>query len=109
MTTLAASLLDLAVRIGRWLVKRLAKWAISHVVGYMKGKVEDFRRRIARAKTVRRRKWLRGRIARWTKAADWIERNAMAKLEDAAHEVCKLPAFRKLPEVASCEKITRAA
>lgn len=109
MNPLVTALLDLAVRIGRWLVKRLAKWAISHVVGYMKGKVEDFRRRLARAKAVRRRKWLRGRIARWTKAADWIERNALARLGDAAHEVCKLPVFRKLPEVASCERLTRAA
>lgn len=104
MNTLVTALLDLAVRIGRWLVRRLAKWAVSHVVGYMLGKVEDFKRRLARAKIPRRKTWLRGRIARWTKAADWIERNALAKLEDAAHEVCRLPVFRKLPEVASCER-----
>lgn len=108
MNTLVAGLIDIAIRLGRWIVRRLAKWALSHVVGYMLGKVDDMKRRIARAKTDRRRKWLRGRVARWTKAAKWIEANALKKLGEAAKEACKLPAFAKLPEVARCERMVAA-
>lgn len=108
MTTLVAGLIDLAVRIGKWLVKQLARWAKAHVVGYMMGKVEDFKRRIMRAKTSRRRKWLRGRVSRWTKAIAWINEQSGVFFRDAAKDACKLPAFAKLPEVARCERLVAA-
>lgn len=108
MTTIAAGLLDIAIRIGKWLVRRLAKWVKGHVVGYMLGKVDDFKRRLARAKTDRRRKWLKGRISRWLKAARWLEERSGVFVHDAAAEVCKLPAFAKLPEVAKCERLVAA-
>jgi hypothetical protein len=105
MTTLAKGLIDIAIRIGKWLVRRLAKWLKVHVVGYMRGKIEDFRRRLARAKTDRRRAWLKGRISRWTKAANWLDKQSGVFFNKEAAEVCKLPAFAKLPEVAKCERL----
>jgi hypothetical protein len=108
MTTLVKGLLDIAVRIGKWLVRRLAKWVKVHVVGYMKGKIEDFKRRKARAKTHRRIMWLAGRIARWEKAMRWLDRQSGVFFRDAAKEACKLPAFAKLPEVARCERLVAA-
>lgn len=108
MTTLVSGLIDIAIRLGRWVVRRLARWAVDHVVGYMLGKIDDFQRRLAKAKTERRKKWLRGRVRRWTRAAAWIQSRALEKLKDAAGEACKLPAFAKLPEVARCEKLVAA-
>lgn len=112
MTKIALTLLDLAVRITKWIVRRLAKWAVTRVVTWMRGMVRTFKRRWERAR-IERVQWRMdfniGRIERWTKAADWIESKALATLGDAAREVCKLPAFRKLPDYASCERMGVAA
>lgn len=104
MTTLAAALVDIAIRIGRWLLQRLARWAISHVIGYMRGKIEDFKRRRANPKIADwRREFLAGRIQRWTKAVRWIERHSLAFLNEQSRNLCKLPEVRKLPLRAACE------
>lgn len=108
MTAIAKMLLDIAVRIGKWLIRRLGKWLRQRVIGYMLGKVDDFKRRLARAKTARRKRWLRGRIDRWTRAVRWIERQLHTVLHDAAKSVCKLPEFKRLPEVARCERLVAA-
>ena len=103
MTTLAKLLLDFALRIGKAIVRRLAKWTVRRVVTWMRKRIAVFRERWERADTTRRRKWLAGRIARWSHAANWIEAKALATLREAACEVRKLPAFRKAPEWATHE------
>lgn len=105
MNPLVTALLDLAVRITRWIVRNLARWSLKRVVTWMRRRVAAFKRRLSLAKSPRRARWLRGRIARWTAAALWIEERALEALGDAAREVCKLPAFRKLPDYARCEKV----
>lgn len=108
MSTLVTALIELAARIAKAIVRRLARWTVKRVVVWMRGRVEVFRERLAEADNERRRMWLRGRINRWTQAANWIEARALQTLREAAREACKLPAFRKLPEWASCEKAVAA-
>ncbi len=105
MNTWVTALIDIAVRIGKWLVKRIAYWARDHVVGYMKGKIEDFKRRRANAKSARRKRWLSGRITRWTRAAQWIQMAALQHLAHEAQRVCELDDFKRLPNVARCERL----
>lgn len=112
MNALVSALLDLAIRIGRAIVRRLARWAVKRVVVWMRKRVGVFKDRWHRARIegdAWRERWNLGRIERWTKAADWIEERALQTLGEAARKVCTLPAFRKLPEVASCEKLAAAA
>jgi hypothetical protein len=107
VNTLVLALLEIAVRIGRWLVKRLARWARAHLVGYMRGRIEDFKRRLKRADDndwERREAWLKGRISRWTAAMKWIEKRSATEAKKLAHTVCALPEFGELPEQAACER-----
>lgn len=68
-------LINLARRIGRWLLRKLLEIGGEWLCGYMAGKLGDFRRRLAKAKTERRKRWLRGRIRRWSKALTWLTEN----------------------------------
>lgn len=111
MSTLALALIELATRITKWIVRNLARWALRKVVTWMRRKVRTFKDRWQAAyleDNTRRMKWLAGRSARWTKAADWLEANALQQLREAAKHVCTLPAFGELPEYASCERLTSA-
>lgn len=98
------ALLGFARRIGRWLLRRLLKFAIDHVVGYMLGKVEDFRRRRDRAKLESRRERLTGRIDRWTAAARWIAKSASELGRDLIFEADRLAEARGLELVAAAER-----
>ena len=109
MNPLVSALLDLAVRVTRWIVRRLARWALKRVVTWMRKRIKGFYDQLAVARTKRRQRWLRGRIDRWTDASVWVELHASKALGEAAREACKLDAFRKLPDYASCEKWTKAA
>jgi hypothetical protein len=111
MSTFVLALLDIAMRITKWIVRRLAKWAVTRVVTWMRSKVRTFKDRWSRARIegdAWRVRWNEGRIGRWTKAADWIEARALKALGEAARTVCKLPAFKKLPDYASCERAVAA-
>jgi hypothetical protein len=111
MNTLVSALIDIAVRIGKAIVRRLAKWALDRVVGWMWRKIAGFKRGWLAARiedNKRRMRWLAGRISRWSKAAEWVEKRALKTLREAAQEACKLPAFAKLPEVARCERMVAA-
>lgn len=112
MTTLVALVIDLAIQIGKAIVRRLAKWTLKRLVTWMRKRVGIFKDRWNHARiegNQRRMRWLMGRIERWTHAADWLEQNAMETLREAAREACELDAFRRLPERASCELLTKAA
>lgn len=98
------ALLCFARRIGRWLLRRLVKFAVEHVVGYMLGKVDDFRRRRDRARRESRRAWLTGRIDRWLAAARWIAKSASELARDVIEEADRLAAMRGLELVAAAER-----
>jgi hypothetical protein len=109
MHWIVTALIDLAARVAKAIVRRLAKWTLTRLVRWMRKKVRDFKDRWNRARIEgdeRRMRWNLGRSERWTKAADWLEENALEKLRDAAERVCRLPAFQKLPEVARCELLS---
>jgi hypothetical protein len=103
MSTLVLALIDLAVQLGRWILERLAKRGFSKLIGYMDGKIDDFARRLARARTNRRKRWLRGRIDRWTRAMAWLEANSSKAAKRTIDEVCKLPEVQRLPLKSACE------
>lgn len=104
MSTLVTALIELAVRIGRWVLERLAKRGFGRLIGYMEGKVDDFERRLARSKSARRKRWLRGRIDRWTCAVAWLEAHSSKVAGKVVREVCRLPEVQKLPLKAACER-----
>lgn len=109
MSTIVLALIDLAARIAKVIIRNLARWTLKRLVTWMRKRVAVFKDRWKRAyieDNNRRMLWLSGRIDRWTKAADWLEENALAKLREAAQRACKLPAFQRLPEYASCEYLT---
>ena len=60
------------LRIGRWVLRRIIKNGRLWIIHYMQGKVEDFARRLTRARTARRKRWLKGRIQRWNKVIAWM-------------------------------------
>lgn len=97
-----SGLINLAKRIGRWLVERLARWLTIKVAHWMEIKIDDFGRRLAGAKTGRRKRWLRGRIRRWKAALAWIYRNISALTNRAVAGYRK--AVAHLPMVAKQER-----
>lgn len=109
MNTLVLALVDLAVQITKWIVRNAARWAKKRLLAWMWRRIRTFKQRWERARIEgdeRRQRWLTSRIQRWTKAAEWIEEKADEVLKGAAERACKLPAFQKLPDYASCERLT---
>lgn len=90
------------VAIGRWLLTFARRHGLTRLVGYMLGKVDDFGRRWKRAKTDRRRRWLRGRIRRWTRAAAWLTDHAHELHADALEQWEKLA--ERIPMTAPAER-----
>lgn len=109
MNPIWKSLIRIAARIGRWLLEHAARKGLARLVGYMDGKADDFERRLAKAKTERRREWLRGRIKRWRAAVNWLIANGPKLGTEVLKSVCALPAAKKLPLVAACEVERTAA
>lgn len=71
---LLPELLKILKAIGRWLVERIRDLG-HYIIGYMRGKIGDFWRRMLRARAPGRKRWLSARIRRWTRAVVWIEKN----------------------------------
>jgi hypothetical protein len=110
MTTIAAELIGIARRIGRWVLDRLLRITGRRLGYYMLERAEVFARRLKRAKTERRKRWLRGRIRRWKKAGAWLLANAAAASECMVNEADTLLAKAKdLPLIAKCETLGGAA
>jgi hypothetical protein len=98
------ALIRIARAIGRWIVEHLLEHGREMLIGYMVGKVGDFRRRLARAKRPRRKTWLTGRIRRWNAAIAWLRKNAAEVTRDAVKSACaSSAALRGLPVVSPCE------
>lgn len=97
-----AALIRFARKIGRWILRKLLEIGALWLEGYLVGKISDFRRRLARAKTERRKKWLRGRIRRWSAAYDWIDLNAHELDDDVVREADDAASL--IPMVAAAER-----
>lgn len=99
-----AALVKFARRIGRWLIKQLIRLGGAMLRGYMLGKIDDFKRRLARAKTDQRRRRLTGRITRWAAAVKWLTQHAV-DADKVAKQVDEM--VGNLPMVAIAERSTK--
>jgi hypothetical protein len=109
MSTLVSALIDIAIRIGKAIIRNLARWTLKRLLRWMWKRVGVFKERWERARiegNERRQRWLLGRIERWSRAANWLEERALETLREAAKQACQLPAFQKLPPQASCELLS---
>lgn len=100
--TIIAALIRFARKIGRWILRKLLEIGAAWFKGYLAGKIGDFRRRLQRAKTTRRKGWLRGRIRRWSAALEWVDINSPSITRDAVREADE--AARTIPMVAAAER-----
>lgn len=96
------ALRKILIAIGRWLLNTARRRGVPMLVGYMLERVEVFKRRLGRARTSRRMKWLRGRIRRWTAAARWLTQHARELNARALRECERLAA--KIPETSPMER-----
>lgn len=110
MSTIAAELIGIARRIGRWLLNSVIKSGATRLGYYLIERAEGvFTKRLKRAKTERRRKWLKGRIARWKKAGHWLVAWASDVAKCVTSEIDTLIAKSQgLPLYARCEKAVAA-
>lgn len=105
MSNVALELISLARRIGKWLLRRVITRGAVRLGHYLIEHCEVFRNRLARAKTERRKRWLKGRISRWTKSGNWLLAWAAPVAKCVTDEAdAMLAKAAKLPEVARCEK-----
>ena len=110
MTTIAAELIGIARRIGRWILERLLKITGRRLGYYMLERAEVFAARLKRAKTEGRKRWLRGRIRRWKRAGAFLVAYAAGVSECLVKEADDLLAKTKgLPRIAKCETLAGAA
>lgn len=106
MSPLVSEVIAIARRIGRWIVEHLVKHGATRLGHYMILRADTvFRRRLARAKTPRRKAWLKGRIKRWTAVGEWL----LARAEEigtcvAAEGDVMLARAKGLPHTARCER-----
>lgn len=91
-------LLNIAKKIGRWVIRRLSERGAIRLLGYMEGKIDDFKRRIARIEkfskkltkmSKRRIAWIQFRIRNWSAAVSWISNNNTALKEAAVRKFDK--------------------
>ena len=102
--SILVALLRIARAIGRWVLRMAAKHGGSLLLGYMVGKVDDFRRRRERAKTPRRIEWLSGRISRWSSAIRWLRAHGSDLAEDVIKMADDAAAKASVPMVAEAER-----
>lgn len=72
-------LLPILKSIGRWIIERLVTKGRAWLLAVMEDRIDAFKRRWYRAKTVRRKRWLGGRIDRWVKARRWLGRQLVSR------------------------------
>ena len=104
-TAIRKGLLAWARKLGRWIIERLGRFLADRLAAYMLGKVDDFRRRYARARSGRRKRWLSGRIKRWTAAAHWLIANQRGLLSCAASEFDALAKGEAKGIPVNCERL----
>jgi len=74
MTTAALQSIFLPIlrKAGRWLIWRLVRWGTVKVITFIGCRIDVFRDRLKRAKTKRRKAWLRWRISWRRKILRWL-------------------------------------
>ena len=95
------------IRLGRWVLDDLAEDGVVFVARYLLKRVQVFARRLKRARTKLRRRWLRGRIGRWRHASAWLTANASnlkGKALDAYAELAE-----RIPRTSRLESARAAA
>lgn len=97
-------LIRLAKQLGRWLLERLRSMRVERLLGYMEGKIGDFRRRMGRARTPRRVRRLSRRITRWRAAAAWIEKHSKLVTEAAVLAADETAKRLKIPMQSAKER-----
>ena len=105
MNPAVATLIRFARAIGRWLLKHLLRRGATMLRGYMLGKIDDFWRRLSRARTPRRKRWLKSRIARWQVVTDWLGEKHVDMAGRFAEEADSL--VGDIPMVAAAEREPR--
>ncbi len=72
VTALQAAFLPLLRRAGRWLIKRLVRWGLPKLIHFIECRIDTFQDRLGRARTKRRKAWLRWRISWRRKVLRWL-------------------------------------
>lgn len=103
-----AGLIRYARAIGRWILRRILIRGLDMLLGYLEGKIDDFKRRRGRARRDRRRKWLAGRIRRWSAAYRWLARHHRS-ITRRVVELVDREVGSRLPEVANDERYNTRA
>ena len=57
---------------GRWLIRRLVEWGLPRLVVFIECRIDGFKGRLKRAKTKRRKAWLRWRISWRRRVLRWL-------------------------------------
>lgn len=110
MTNIANELIAIAIKIGRWVLERVLKRGAVRLGHYLLERAEALRQKLKRAKTARKKRWLRGKIKRRERAGGWLLAWASDVSKCVAEEAEQLALHgAKLPLVANCEKYRRAA
>lgn len=103
-----AGLIRYARAIGRWILRRIVQRGVDLVLGYLDGKIDDFKRRRGRARRDRRRKWLAGRIRRWSAAYRWLARHRRS-ITRRVVELVDQEVGTRIPQVANDERYNTRA
>lgn len=98
------TLLSLAVKIGKWLLHHLREQGLDLALGYINGKIHDFIRRLAKARTDRRKRWLRGRIQRWGAVLRVLSGAKAKAVADNIEAAIIQATTRRIPMVAEAER-----
>lgn len=103
MRDIRKTLLHYARQLGRWLLVRYLDYGRQKLVHYMEGRVDVFRARLERARSDRRKRWLRGRIRRWTKVTLWLQNEGARLTQKLVREMAEQFRAAGGPEVAPLE------
>ena len=74
MSSILVELVKVVAKAGRWLIRRLVKWGIRKLIGFVEARIDTFRRRLGRARSKRRKRWFRWRISWRVKLLVWLKK-----------------------------------
>lgn len=74
MSVLLGELVATVAKAGRWLIRRLVKWGIRKLIGFVEARIDTFEYRLGRARSKRRKRWLRWKIAWRVKLLVWLKK-----------------------------------
>lgn len=88
----------LILHLGRWVLGSLRRNGAQNLASYMRIRANDvFTARLKRARTKRRKKWLRGRIRRWLLVSTWLEKHSKKISNKVADALEALGIADKIP------------